>query len=65
MNNNHKNAVIVSLNEDISEILDLANSLNYSVNKTFFQNRKNPDVNSYVGAGKLAFFHYVIFTTKI
>jgi len=53
MNENQKNAIVVSLNDDVSEIIQLAESLNYKVTKTFIQHRKNPDVNSYVGAGKV------------
>jgi GTP-binding protein HflX len=48
-----KNAIVVSLNENTSEIIDLARSINYSVINTFIQNRNTPDVNHYVGAGKL------------
>lgn len=50
MNNN---SIIISLNDDVSEIIDLANSLNYNIVKTFFQHRENPDVNSYIGSGKV------------
>ena len=49
-----KNAVVVSLKEDISEIVDLAETLEYNVVKDFIQHRNQPDVNSYVGRGKLA-----------
>jgi GTP-binding protein HflX len=50
---NKKNVILISLNEDISEIVDLAKSLNYKSVKTFIQNRQNPDVNSYLGSGKI------------
>jgi len=53
MNENQKNAIVVSLNDDVSEILQLAESLGYKVFKTFIQRRKIPDVNSYVGPGKV------------
>jgi GTP-binding protein HflX len=53
MNEKQKKAVIVSLNDDVSEIIQLAGSLGYKIVKTFIQHRKNPDVNSYVGPGKL------------
>jgi len=53
MNNQKTNSIVISLNNDISEIKDLANSLNYNIIKTFIQNRDNPDVNSYVGSGKI------------
>ena len=51
--NNTKNAIIISISEDISETIDLADSLDYKVIKTFIQKRKTPDVNSYIGRGKL------------
>ncbi len=51
MNNN--NVIIISLNDNVSEIVELADSLNYKVVKTFFQRRENPDVRSYIGIGKV------------
>jgi len=48
-----KNSVILSLNPDTSEISQLAESLGYKVVKTFFQKRLKPDVNTYMGPGKL------------
>ena len=53
MNEIGKNAIIISLNDDISETIELANSLNYKVEKSFFQRRENPDVKSYIGSGKV------------
>jgi len=53
MNDHINNAVIVSLDNDVSEITELADSLNYKVVKTFFQHRENPDVNTYIGSGKI------------
>ncbi len=53
MNNHKKNAIIVSLNDDISEINELADSLGYNVVKEFIQHRKIPDVNFYIGSGKV------------
>ena len=53
MNGNQKNAVVVSLNNNISEIVQLADSLGYGIVKTFIQRRKIPDVNSYIGPGKV------------
>ena len=50
---NHKNAIIITLNEEVPEIEDLADSLDYIIIKTFIQNRKTPDVNSYIGSGKV------------
>ena len=53
MNNKKSNAIIISLDTDVSEISELADSLNYRVIETFFQHRNNPDVNTYVGRGKV------------
>ncbi len=53
MKNNKKNAVIISLSNNLLEINELANSLGYSIVKEFIQYRKVPDVNYYVGSGKL------------
>lgn len=50
---NIKKAIIVSLKNDIFELRQLANSLDYEIVETFIQNRNNPDVNSYIGSGKL------------
>jgi len=50
---NHKNAILISLNEDITEIIDLASSLDYKIINTFIQHRRKPDVNSYLGSGKI------------
>jgi len=47
------NAIVISLNDDISEIKDLADSLNYYIVNSFIQHRENPDVNSYIGSGKV------------
>jgi len=49
-----KNAVVVSLKDDIAEIVDLAETLEYNVVKDFIQHRNKPDAYSYVGRGKLA-----------
>jgi GTP-binding protein HflX len=49
----NKNTIIISLNEEVSEIIDLADSLGYRNIKTFIQNKKIPDVNSYIGSGKV------------
>lgn len=48
-----KNAVIISLSDDTSEIVDLAKTLDYTVVKQFIQHRNKPDVNSFIGKGKL------------
>ena len=48
-----KKAIIISLNDDFSEIIELADSLEYIIEKTFYQNREQPDVKSYIGSGKV------------
>jgi len=53
MNENKKNAVVVSLNEDVSEIVQLADSLGYEIIKTFVQHKNIPDTSSYIGSGKV------------
>ena len=53
MNQDKKNAIIVSLNNDVSETTELADTLNYKVVETFIQHRAQPDVKSYIGRGKI------------
>ena len=53
MNENKKKAIIVSLYDDVSEIEKLADSLDHCIIETFIQHRELPDVNSYVGFGKV------------
>ena len=53
MNNQQKKAIIVSLDDNVSEIIQLSETLDYVVVKEFIQQRKLPDVNFYVGSGKL------------
>jgi 50S ribosomal subunit-associated GTPase HflX len=53
MNDEQKNAVIVSLDNNVSELMQLADTLDYVVVKIFIQERKLPDVNFFVGSGKL------------
>jgi len=48
-----KNAILVSLDDDVREIIQLADTLGYSIVKTFVQHKKLPDTNSYVGPGKV------------
>ena len=48
-----KNAIVVSLESYVSEIISLADTLDYNVVNTFIQTRSNPDVNSFIGKGKL------------
>ena len=49
----HNNAIIISLTDDVYEIVDLAGSLYFNVIENFIQHRQTPDVNSYVGSGKV------------
>ena len=53
MRNQKKNALMISLTNDISEIEQLAESINYSVIKSFIQRKLNPDVKYFVGFGKV------------
>ncbi len=48
-----KNAIVISLDSYVSEIISLTDTLGYEVVNTFIQTRNKPDVNSYVGKGKL------------
>ncbi|OGS41013.1 MAG: GTPase HflX [Euryarchaeota archaeon RBG_13_31_8] len=48
-----KNAIVVSLESYVSEIISLTDTLDYNVINTFIQARSNPDVNSFIGKGKL------------
>lgn len=49
-----KNAVIISLQRDNTELRHLAQALDYQVQHIFVQQRDAPDPASYVGAGKIA-----------
>jgi len=53
MTETKQNAIIISLSSDTAEIIQLADSLEYSVVKEFIQQRTMPDVNYYIGTGKL------------
>jgi len=53
MQSNTKNAVIISISNDFSEIKQLAESLGYKTVKTFYQKREKPDVNNFIGSGKV------------
>jgi len=48
-----KKVILVSLNDDVQEVIQLADTLEYDIVKTFIQHKKMPDTNSYVGPGKL------------
>ena len=53
MTTNQKKAIIISLDETITEITQLAETLGYTIEKTFIQHRTTPDVNYYIGSGKV------------
>lgn len=53
MQSDTKNAVIISINNDFSEIKQLAEALGYKTVKTFYQRREKPDVNNFIGSGKV------------
>jgi GTP-binding protein HflX len=53
MNTNQKTAILISIETSTSEIIQLANTLGYSILKEFIQHRTNPDVNFYIGCGKV------------
>ncbi len=48
-----KNAILVSLDDATTEITQLAETLDYTILKTFIQHRTTPDVNYYIGSGKV------------
>jgi GTP-binding protein HflX len=52
MKNSTNNAIIVTLNEDTSEIIELANTLDYIILEVYYQKKETPDVKSYIGKGK-------------
>jgi GTP-binding protein HflX len=53
MNTNQKTGILISLDNSTSEIVELANTLGYTILKEFIQHRTNPDVNYYIGCGKV------------
>jgi GTP-binding protein HflX len=53
METTQKNAILISLDDSTSEIVQLADTLGYTVLKEFIQHRANPDVNYYIGCGKV------------
>ena len=52
MNELTNNAIIITLNNNTSEIIDLANTLDYKILEVFYQNKETPEVKSYIGKGK-------------
>jgi GTP-binding protein HflX len=57
MTTKQKKAILISLDDSISEIIQLAETLGYSILKTFIQQRTTPDVNYYIGSGKVDEIH--------
>ena len=53
MTESKHNAILISRTPDVSEITQLANTLEYNMIKEFIQQRTTPDVNFYIGSGKL------------
>jgi GTPase len=53
MTKKQKHAILLSLDDPIEEIIQLADTLGYIVVKTFLQHRSAPDVNFYIGGGKV------------
>lgn len=48
----NKRCILVSVNEDISELKDLSKSMNFKIENIFVQLRKSPDPKYYIGRGK-------------
>lgn len=48
-----KNAILLSLDSNVSEITQLAKTLGYGICKEFIQQRSVPDINYFMGSGKL------------
>jgi len=46
-------AIVISLTDDIAEIIQLVESFDYKVFDTFIQQKNMPDVKTYIGSGKL------------
>jgi len=53
MHTNQKKAILISLEDSTAEILQLAETLGYTIVKEFIQHRTKPDVNFYIGSGKV------------
>jgi GTP-binding protein HflX len=53
MPSKQKTAILISLDDSTAEIVQLANTLGYTIQKQFIQHRTIPDVNYYVGSGKI------------
>ncbi|KAA0007647.1 MAG: GTPase HflX, partial [Thermoplasmata archaeon] len=48
-----RKAILIALSEDIDEIKALAETLDYEIVRVFIQRREIPDVNTFVGRGKV------------
>jgi GTPase len=48
-----KKAVLISLDTNVSEIIQLAKTLDYCIVKEFIQQRSTPDINFFIGSGKI------------
>lgn len=48
-----KECILVSLDDDISELKELARSLNFNVKKVFIQHKEKPNPKYYIGSGKV------------
>ncbi|MFO7678108.1 MAG: GTPase HflX [Thermoplasmatota archaeon] len=48
-----KQAIILSLDSNISEIVQLAKTINFKIVKEYYQQRSIPDINFFIGCGKL------------
>ncbi|PNX47284.1 MAG: GTPase HflX [Thermoplasmata archaeon M11B2D] len=53
MHANQKKAILISLDDSTEEIKQLAKTLGYTILKEFIQHRTKPDVNFYIGSGKV------------
>lgn len=53
MDNTQKKAILISLEDSNTEIAQLAETLGYTIQKEFIQHKTKPDVNFYVGCGKV------------
>lgn len=53
MTSEQKKAILISLDDSTAEITQLSDTLGYTILKTFIQHRTTPDVNYYIGSGKV------------
>ncbi len=53
MDEPQKKAILISLEDPITEIVQLAETLGYTILKEFIQHKTKPDVNYYIGSGKI------------